>query len=218
MRPRAGERFPAARRRLPRAFVPLNRDSGSAPKLPAPGAPAVRSSSSPGPLGARRGGGERGGGGDEARASPPALPRGRLSAGGYRGGTVPCCRPRARACRGRGSAPSFLGPPLLLPHHPRRAPGGRGGAAAAAAAEGRRRRGAATARAAAVSAVPPLPVPPAARALRAPARPSSPAVASGGPSPRSVSDARRAVSGLGLCRAREPSLSFLRRAVEVGGR
>lgn len=56
----------------------------------------------------------------EARRGPrprPSPPRGRLSAGGYRGGTVPCCRARARP-RAPGTGvptPSSLGPPSPLP-------------------------------------------------------------------------------------------------------
>ena len=54
---------------------------------------------------------ERASKGGEARASPPGSPPcGRLSAGGYRGGTVPCWRAREGRAPGTGEAPVLLAP------------------------------------------------------------------------------------------------------------
>lgn len=105
------------RRPLPRAFVPLSADSGSAPKLPAPGAPALRSSSRRWLAGARRvrsGPARRWGetpvGGRRGPRPRPSRAGGCLRVGTARYRAVAAARAR-RACRGRGSSPS---PPPFL--------------------------------------------------------------------------------------------------------
>lgn len=116
---RLGERSVAPRSRS----EPLGRSSSSPGSRRGCGGAAAggereTASKAPPRVARERKGGERAREGGEARASPPASPpRGRLSAGGYRGGTVPCCRARARP-RASGTGvptPSSLGPPPPLP-------------------------------------------------------------------------------------------------------
>ena len=69
------------------------------------------------PWGRQREGEKKGG---EARASPPGSPPcGRLSAGGYRGGTVPCWRAREGPSAGDGGSPRPPCPDLLCRRPPR---------------------------------------------------------------------------------------------------
>ena len=193
------------RRPLPRAFVPLSADSGSAPKLPAPGAPALRSSSRRWLAGARRvrsGPARRWGetpvGGRRGPRPRPSRAGGCLRVGTARYRAVAAARAR-RACRGRGSSPSP--PPLPLPSlpddppPPERPPAGGGGGGA----RSRPGRGVPCPVPRLLASPPPLPP---GGAARAPARPSSPAVAPGGPSPGASPDA--------LFSGRSPGWGFLR--------